>query len=238
MKKIFKSYVIAWAVMFALFQIICFATPATVSGVEALEGMNKYGGAFWAGYAGITAAFIGQLLCAKKAFSAENSEKLFLDLPLIRISYIGTVVMLVVGAAAMLIPDLPNWLGAIVCLAVLAFTAVAVTKAAAAAEIIAAKDEEIKVRTSFVRSLTSEAQGLTGLAKSEEAKAACKKVYEALRYSDPMSSADLENAENRIMMKFGEFSAAVKNASDNTEGVAEELVQLIADRNRQCKALK
>ena len=221
--------------MFALFQIICYATPATVSGVEALEGMNKYGGAFWAGYAGITAAFIGQLLCAKKAFSAENSEKLFLNLPLIRISYIGTVVMLVVGAAVMLIPDLPNWLGAIVCLAVLAFTAVAVTKAAAAAEIIAAKDEEIRASTANIRSLVADAQSILSRADTEEKRTSCKKVYEALRYSDPRSTPALTGIESEIAAKLAALAGGDSNAVAEK---AEQLLHLIEDRNRMCRAGK
>ena len=56
MKKSFKTYAIAWAVMFVLFNVICFVTP------NETEEYIKFGGAFWSGYAFIIIAFIGQLL--------------------------------------------------------------------------------------------------------------------------------------------------------------------------------
>ena len=81
MKKSFKTYAIAWAVMFVFFNVICFVTP------NETEEYIKFGGAFWSGYAFIVIAFIGQLLCAYKAFKAENITKFFYNLPIITISF-------------------------------------------------------------------------------------------------------------------------------------------------------
>lgn len=66
MKKLFKNYVIIWAILFAVFNIICFVAPSKVA------GMSKFGGAFWAGYICITLAFLGQLVCAYVAFKADT----------------------------------------------------------------------------------------------------------------------------------------------------------------------
>ena len=68
MKKGFKSYLICWAILLTLCNLLCFVTPAE------WYGFNKFGGSFWAGYAVITLAFLGQLACAYKAFPAENSS--------------------------------------------------------------------------------------------------------------------------------------------------------------------
>ena len=231
MKKGFKSYAIAWAILLVLFNIICFTTP------NEIDGMTKFGGAFWAGYVFITLAFIGQLVCAYFALKAENLTKLFYNLPLITISYTGLILTIIFGALCMAIPDLPNWVGIIICAIVLAFTAIAVVKAKAVGDIVAATDEKIKDQTEFIRGLTAEAQSLIAYAKTDDAKAACKKVYEALRYSDPRSSNALADTESEISQEFSKFADAVKNGEDFNP-LAEKLVLLIGERNTKCKATK
>lgn len=233
MKKGFKSYLICWAILLALFNLICFVTPAE------WYGFNKFGGAFWAGYVVITLAFIGQLVCAQKAFRAENAKKFFYNLPLITVSYTGLILTLGSGGACMAIPDVPNWLGALVGAVVLAFTAVAVLKASTAADIVESVDQKVAEKTAFLRMVTADAEAILASAKSAAAKAECKKVYEALRYADPISSGALSEVEKKITAQIEELKSAV--AADDAEKVksaAEELMLLIKERNVQCKALK
>lgn len=233
MKKGFQRYAAAWAVLLILFNLICFVTPAE------WYGFNKFGGAFWAGYVVITLAFIGQLVCAQKAFRAENAKKFFYNLPLITVSYTGLILTLVLGGLCMAIPNVPNWLGALVGAVVLVFTAVAVIKASAAAEIVEGVDQKVAEKTAFLRMAVADAEVILATARSAEAKAECRKVYEALRYSDPMSADGLSEIEGRITVKLGELKAAV--AADDAEKVktaAEEVVSLIKERNAKCKALK
>ena len=185
MKKGFKQYTTAWAALLILFNLICFVTPAE------WYGFNKFGGSFWAGYAVITLAFLGQLACAYKAFRAENAKKFFYNLPLITVSYTGLILTLILGGLCMAIPDVPNWLGAIVGAVVLAFTALAIIKASAAADIVESVDKKVAEKTAFLRMTTADAEVILASAKSAEVKAECKKVYEALRYSDPVSYTHL-----------------------------------------------
>lgn len=233
MKKGFKVYAIAWAILLIVFNVICFVTPSEAG------GMSKFGGAFWAGYAFITAAFIGQLACAAKAFNAENLQKFFYNIPLISISYGGLIVMFIVGGAVMAIPGLPNWAGIIVCMLVLAFTAISVIKAQAAATLVEQTDEKVKVNTSFIRELRVEAESLLAHAKTIETKAVCKKVSEAVKYQDPVSSDALADIEAEIAEKFTTFAAKVKaSENDGINETAEELTALLDERGKRCKAVK
>ena len=233
MKKGFKQYAAAWAVLLVLFNLICFVTPAE------WYGFNKFGGSFWAGYVVIMLAFLGQLACAYKAFRAENAKKLFYNLPLITVSYTGLILTLVLGGLCMAIPDVPNWLGAIVGAVVLAFTAVAVIKASAAADIVESVDKKVAEKTAFLRMATADAEVILASAKSAEVKAECKKVYEALRYSDPMSNEALSVTEAKITVKLDELKSAVTaDDAEKTKTAAEELMLLIKERNAKCKALK
>ena len=233
MKKGFKQYTAAWAMLLVLFNLICFVTPAE------WYGFNKFGGSFWAGYVVIMLAFLGQLACAYKAFRAENAKKLFYNLPLITVSYTGLILTLVFGGACMAVPDLPNWLGAILGAVVLAFTAVAVIKASAAADIVESVDKMVTEKTAFLRVAAADAEVILASAKSEETKAACRKVYEALRYSDPMSNEALSVTEAKITVKLDELkAAAAADDAEKTKTAAEDLMLLIKERNTKCKALK
>lgn len=230
MNRNFKYYIAAWAVLAVIFNVIAFATPA-------VAGASKFDGAFWSGYVLIMLALIGQLVCAYFALKVKSKEQIFLRLSLVTVSYSALILSFVVGAACMLIPNLPNWVGIILCALILGFTAVSVIKANAAVELVHETDARVKEKMAFIRMMTVEADNLMARTQNGEAKAMCKKVYEALRYSDPMSCNALSGTEAEISEKFSAFAAAVKNG-ENASELADELIALIGDRNRMCKVMK
>lgn len=73
--NLFKKYVIAWAVLLVIFNVIVFVVPSQIA------GMSKFGGSFWSGYVFIMLTLIGQLVCAYFAFKAQTAERMFLNLP-------------------------------------------------------------------------------------------------------------------------------------------------------------
>ena len=229
MKKVFRFYFVLWFVLLALFNVIAFVSVGWIA-------YEKYTPSFWIGYGFIMLCFFGQLGCAWVAFREENLQKFFYNIPLFRVSYAGLIASFVVGGLCMLISPLPYWVGALVCGIALALMILAVNKASAAAQLVAEVDEKVKANTYFIRSLTADAEGL--MAKASPAnKAACKKVYEALRYSDPMSHYTLAPIEAKISNAFIELEQALKAGAD-VSAAAEELCAQIAERNRKCKALK
>lgn len=233
MKKNFKYYAIIWAILVAIFNVAAFVSPAKVG------DMSKFGGAFWSGYIFIMIAFIGQLVTAYFAFQAKNAEKFFYNISLIRISWTGLILTIIVGTLCMVIPNLPNWVGIILCFVILGFNAISVVKATLAADLVSEIDQKVKVQTFFIKSLTVDAEGLLARAATDEIKAECKKVYEAVRYSDPMSNDALSATESQITLKFAELAEAV-NASDveAVKKAAREVMILVDDRNKKCRLLK
>ena len=122
---------------------------------------------------------------------------------------------------------------------ILAFTAIAVIKAKAASDIVSNVDEKVKAKTAFIKNLTVEAESILARAKSEEVKKECKKVCEAVRYSDPMSHAELSLIEAKITVKVDELASAVgADDAEKAKEIADEIVILVGDRNKKCKALK
>jgi len=232
MKKNFKSYALIWAIFLVAFNAVVFLVRPIIPGYEI-----RYDAQFWIAWVFVMAAFVGNLVCANAAFKAENLQKLFYNVPLITISYSGLILMLVLGAVLMLIPNCPVWIAAIVCVVIAAFTAVAVVKADWAGEAVSANHEKVKAQTQFIKLLTVDAETLLGKAKTPDAKIATKKVYEALRYSDPMSSEALGEIEAELAEKCKAFEAAVTADQGVTEA-AESLLETLAERNRKCKATK
>lgn len=233
MKKYFKYYGICWAIALVVFNVITFVVANETVGLASVSP------SFWVGYTFITIAFISNLICSLLFFKEENKGKVFLNIPIINLAYSALIVSFVVGAIAMAVPQIPYWIGVIVDVLVLAFYAIAIVKASAAADIVNDVEQKVKAQTFFIKSLTVDADSLMARAKSDEMKAETKKVYEAIRYSDPMSNNALASIENQIQNEFNAFADAVKNNDiDLAKSSANEIVILINDRNKKCKLLK
>ena len=234
MNKNFRTYALIWAIMLVAWNVIVFLVRPVLPGYEI-----NYDARFWVAWVFILIAFIGNLFCANIVFKEKNAQKVFYKLPLITITSSALITILVIGSVLMLIPNCPAWIAAIICILVVAYNTIAVIKAAWASEAVERIDEKVKTQTAYIKNLTVEADNVLARAKSNEAKAACKKVYEAIRYSDPMSNDALSVIEAKITVKMDEFSTAVEaDDAEKVKGIAEELLLLVGDRNRKCKALK
>ena len=233
MKKFFKYYAICWAIALVVFNVIVFLVAGNT------VGLSNVGASFWIAYAFIMLIFCGNLGCSAVFFKEENRGKTFLKLSVMHYAFCALIASLIVGAVAMAVPAIPYWVGIIVDVLVLAFYAIAITKAVAAADIINTVEHKVKEKTAYIRTLTVDAESLISRAKSDETKALAKKVYEAVRYSDPMSSPQLADIETQIKNEFIAFSDAIKNDDvDLATTSSEELVNLVNDRNSKCKVLK
>lgn len=233
MKKYFKYYAICWAIGLIAFNVITFVVTDATCGLAALTK------SFWIGYGFIILMFVGNLLCSLFFFKEENRNKTFLKLSVMHYAFGALVASLIVGAIAMTVSAIPYWVGIIVDVLILAFYAIAIVKSVAAADIINTVEHKVKEKTAYIRMLTVDAESLISRAKSDETKALAKKVYEAVRYSDPMSLPQLNDIETQIKNEFAAFSDAIKN--DDTvlaESSAEELINLVNDRNNKCIVLK
>ncbi len=236
MKKMFKFYLVAWAIMFVLFNIAVIALPKefTILGVT----YEKFGGVSWVTLIVLELCFLLHLALTAVALRQKRLSGTFYRLPLIRLSY-GCVIVTTIVAVVAMLAFLPSWIPLALALLILAVYAFAILKAVVAAELVESVDEKTRAKTSFIRNLTVDADSLLARAKSEPVKAACKKVFEALRYSDPVSAYGLVDVEERIKAEFDALTDAV--IADDPKAVsasADELLTLIAERNKKSKAGK
>ena len=229
MKKSFKYYIVVWGLLLALFNLITFIVPNPPNPAKFTES-------FWIGYGFVMAAFVGQLVCAGIAFRHDERSLVFYNLSLLSSSFAGLVATFIAGIICMITP-VPYWISVVICAIVLVLNAITVIKVKVAINI--SVDKKIKEQTFFIKSLTVDAETLEARANDDYIKAECRKVAEALRYSDPMSSDALASVESQITVRFADLSAAVaENDKAKTTAIAKDLLVLIGDRNKKCKLLK
>jgi hypothetical protein len=232
MKKRFGLYLIIWAVLLVVFNVISIVSPGWAT-------IEKTTPTFWIGYAFINATFVGQLICAWMAFKDESAKKSFLNVSLFTTSYAGLIATFVIAGICMLISPLSGWISAIVCTVVLAINIIAVVKAKIAIELVAEVEKKVEKATSFIYDKRVESDSLLARAKTDDAKAICVKVCDAFKYSDPMSNSDLATVEEEIQAHFTLLKKAIIDGNmEDATAESEEVLALIAERNNKCKRLK
>ncbi|SCW43602.1 hypothetical protein SAMN02910456_01119 [Ruminococcaceae bacterium YRB3002] len=231
MSKVSKNYIAVWGVMLALFNLIVFISPGW-------GGIEKYTGAFWIAYAITTMAFVLHLAFALIAFkdAGNSKQKLFLNIPIIWISYVGLIITIIVGALCMLNSFLPTWAAGVTMGIVLAVFLLSVVKTKIAIEAVEDVGARVADKTAFIKSLRVDADSLVGKASSPTVRDMCTKVSEAIRYSDPVSNDMTAAVEKQITTKLAEFTDVVKAGDEEkVSSVGSELIDLVDERNKKCK---
>ncbi len=229
MKNNFKIYAIIWAIGLVFFNLVAFLVPS----------QSKFEENFWTGYAFITIAFILQLGTAFFACKETTAKKLFLNIPTVTISFTTLIITAVVGIVTATVEGMPVWFGSLLCFACFVIGIVATLLAKTAADVVSKVDDKVKAKTIFIKALSMHTDTLVSKAQIPEIKAQIMKVYEAVRYSDPMSNDALSSVETQITLKFNQLEEAVaKNDVSLVQSISEEMLVLIKDRNNRCKLLK
>ncbi len=233
MKRIFGFYAVIWALLLTLYNFVLFTFFANSCFAP------DYDVRFWISWGFIIFAFLGQLICAYIAFRGENKNKLFLNVSIISQSYIGTILSTVVGSSLIFIEGIPAYLASVICVVVFCFNVISVLKAKAASDTVENTDKRIKTQTAFVSAMTVRAENLMAKAKASDVKAELEKLYEAIRYSDPMSVPDVSDTENQISALYTKLEQALE--TDDIEGIkmlSGQISLLVGERNSKIKLIK
>ena len=234
MRKNRLLFSLIWLILLAIFNLCVFLLRPMIPGLE-----SGFDTRFWIAWAFIIAAFVGNLFCTLFAFRSETQNKMFFKLPLITVSWAALAAMALLGCGLILTPGCSARVAAVACILVLAAHAIAVIQGTWAASAAEKVEDKVKVQASFMRELTAKADGILARAKSDAVKAECKKVYEALRYSDPLSNESLAEIEETIVGSMDKLSSAVEtNNAEKAKQIADEIILLASEQNRKCKESK
>ncbi len=233
MKKTVKLYTAIWVVLVATFNVIAFVVPAW-------KDTEKYTAAFFIGYGLIMATLVAQLAVVYIfANKMENGNVAFLRLSTLNVSYTALLASVIAGAVCMIFTFIPAWVAAIVSAIMLAIFLVSVLKTEMAVAAVQSVGQKYHDRSIFMRTLTEKAEALKKETQVEELSALTKKVYEGLRYSDPMSCDGLQPLEGQLEEEFAAFAQFVRGEDvQKATETAKKLLSIIDARNVQCKLLK
>ena len=213
--------------------------PSSVVSIEGTYKTSRFTPTFYATIACIVLAYVFSIIATSVGMKKEeNNEGTFYGIPF---AYGGVVTLVLIGiwCNVALFKSMSMVLILLVNLVIFAFAVARLFMRRVAKEAIQQTGTKVKEQTQFIKLTTVNAQNLMNTAKSDAVKAECKKVYEALRYSDPMSNNALLFEESQITAKMSAFAAVVgADDAERSKTVADELVILIEARNNKCKALK
>lgn len=233
MKKAFKFYVIAWAIMFILFNLAVWFLPGefTLLGVT----YEKFGGVSRATLIALEACFLLHLVLTAIALNQKKLSGTFYRLPLIRLSYVCIVVTTIVAVIAML-AFVPSWIPLALALLILAIYAFAILKAGAAAALVEGVDKKVETSTRSMKALYAAVAACADRCADPELKKPVQKLADALRYADPVSSEATREAENTLRMYLIDLESAVDSSNaDKVKSACAAMTSALADRNRLSK---
>lgn len=225
MKSETKKLLIVFAVTFAAFCAVTFAVPNEMLGVARFDDVM-----FWVSFAVTAVLLVADLIIAAK-LTNDYAEKTLLGLTKLATANTVLIVSGVVGAVVLALPVIPALVSAGVSFVLTAYLLVAVKH-------VKPEEKSDAPDIKFITLLTADAETLVDRAVTDEGRALAKKVYEEIRYSDPVSSPMLKDDEALIQAKYDQFKLALSDENADLAKIAKDLQLLIKERNSKCKVLK
>jgi hypothetical protein len=217
-------------IVFVVFNVLVFVPPFKMDTPT-----------FWIAYVFTLIAIVAQAGVCILAFGrAQTLRSKVLGFPIFETGLVYLVVQVVLCFILLIAGsfiELDFSVSLIPCVLILAAAAVIIIAVDAGREEITRQDESIRADTSFIRLLTADIQSLIPRATDDTTKIALNKLYEALRYSDPVHTTGLEGVEAEIGQAFVTVKSQVVAGNDASKSI-EELSLLLNERNLKARVLK
>ena len=233
-KKVAGIYAVVWVAVVALYNIIVFAIP------EKINDVSRFTGMFWAGYVLMMLLFVVQAVTTFLAFRKLGPGKsLLFRLPLLKTSIGSIVIIFPISVLFMIFPNTPTWIGVILIAIIVFATVIMFARAALLPAVVEGVENKVRAASVFIRSNTAELEGLLGTSDKDAINKNIETVYEAFKYSDPISIDELTSLETNITEELIVFKDAIKDGNEEKIDKQTKLITtLLNQRNAKVKALK
>lgn len=222
MKKNTPFAHIILAIVFVLMNVIAFVVPSDKTAT------------FWITYTFSAVAFIIQPFVWKIAFGkGKEIKSKFLGIPLIHVGLVYLVIQLVAFVLFMAFPNIPSWIAVIVNALIVGISVICLVSTEVGVKEINRVEEKVKQKVFYIKELQVDVEMLAEKETDTETKKALEALAEKIRFSDPMSSEQLSELENKIKGKVDEL----KTSGDKI-ALSKDVELLLEERNRKCKLLK
>ena len=216
-----QGYVI-YAILFVLFNGIIFLLP------------TQKGNVFWVAYGFAVVAFAIQCLIWKIVAGGKVEFKSrFLGVPVVYVGFAYLILQTVVALIFSFLPYLPLWIVVLANIVILCLSALFIISTRAGIKAIKNVDQKVEKKVFYIKSLCAEIAILAEKEQNADTKKQLKQLEENLRFSDPMSSDQLVEIEEKIVSKVKELD----KVQDKTQLII-DLNALLKERNVKIKILK
>lgn len=179
-----------------------------------------------------------QLYSMPNAMNGSTLSK-FYGFPILRISFIYLAAQLVLSLMFMALAKLvPVWVPTVLYLVLLCAALIGFVGADSVRDEVVRQDDRTKQQVSVMRAFQSQVANLS-INCDESCKAELDKLADEFRYSDPVSSDAITDAEDELRRCIDELQRAVaENQSEDISRLCRKTSLVLAERNRLCKLNK
>lgn len=242
MKSSLKTYLVVWVIaVLAFFGIIC-----SIGG----RGLDVFNDPRSSLYLFALATMVVQLVVGIVVFGrgkgSGSSSDGFYGIPLGYFSTLMTILTLLLSIFFVVRIDIPAWVGMIALIIVLAIDLSVSLALGSFSHHASRADEQTQQETSLFLVLRARAEALASRQADPAAIASARRVSEALRFSDPVSSPVIATADNSVREAYESYEAAFAAASGcpDEQGLRELqraeslLASRLSERNALCRLNK
>jgi len=220
---------IVLAIVLAVFSVVAFAAPFSMTAP------------FWIAYVFGVIAIAFQIYVFHISFSkGADAKSKFYGFPIARIGMIYLGVQLILSIATMCLAEIiPAWLAIIIHIIPIAFAAIGCITAEVMRDEVVRQDTQQKKNVTNMRTLQALASTLASQCSDESVKTELKKLADAFRYSDPVSSDATKELENELDAELKNLQKALAASdADGVKSLCGKLQDTLSERNRVCAVNK
>ena len=226
-KKSWIMMAAIYAIVFVVFNLLVFLI------------VNKKNEVFWLSYAFMCIAFLVQIVSMLLALRSLETETVFMGIPLASLSLYYFFAAIFVGAVFMFFQNAPFKLALIFQILILAIYSVVAIMALMSRNVVQDVNDNLKENVEAIKTLVVDVDVFIPQVSDLGLKKALKKLSETIKYSDPMSNAEVADIEEQIMQTVNELRINIEN-SRNAEAIqtCKDIEVLFMQRNKLLKATK
>lgn len=195
------------------------------------------GGTFWVSWGFTLLSFvISGFAFYSSLLKNPDAKSRFYGFPIAKIALIYLVAQVAVGGISMALGNIiPWWAATVLDAIILALAVIGLISAETVVEEIHVQDNKLKKNVTLMRQLQSKVNQMA----SQGEEAAIRALADEFRYSDPVSSEAIADADADLAAAVDQLqSAYIDGDSEAVKQLCRKASALLAERNRLCKLNK
>ncbi len=191
--------------------------------------------AFWISYVFMIIAFLGQCVSALLSAKTLDVETVFFGIPLMQLSIFYFFAELFASLVFMIFQSFLDYkIPLLVQIALLAAFAVVTILAVAGRDTAKQAKDEVETHVRSLKSMGVDVEMLAASVQDAELRTRLKKLAENIRYSDPMSTPEIEDVELRIHQAIHELRVYCESGDMASAAQAcSRLDMMLIERNKK-----